>query len=201
MQPIYLDNAATTPLAPEVGEAMRPWLEDAFGNPSSRHALGVRAAEALDEARWSVARALGAGPEGVVFTAGGTEANNLAVLGLARAAGSGHVLVGPTEHPSVDRAAQALADEGFDVERAALLPGGALDLDDLESKLRADTVLVAQMLANNEVGSVYPLAEVARRVRARAPRAMLHVDAVQGFGKLSVSLGELGADSVALSAH
>ncbi len=203
MQPIYLDNAATTRLAPEVRAEMEPWLDAEFGNPSSRHPLGVRAAEALDRARERVGRALGARPAGVIFTAGGTEANNLAVLGFARGRRrhGRHVVVGPTEHPSVLEPALALREEGFEVERARLDETGRLDLDDLERRLRPDTVVVAQMLVNNEIGTLYPVAAVARIVRRAAPNAVLHVDAVQGAGKEVISLAELGADSVAVSAH
>lgn len=200
---IYLDHAATTPLAPEVRAAMEPFLGPEYGNPSSRHALGVRAARALEDARARVAKALGANAEGVVFTSGGTEANNLAVLGLARARRKHgrHVLIGPTEHPSVRGAALALVEEGFEVESASVTSGGALDLDDLARRLRTETVLVAQMLVSNEFGTIYPLARVARAVRGMAPRAALHVDAVQALGKIDVSLAELGADSLAISAH
>ncbi|MCB9914677.1 MAG: aminotransferase class V-fold PLP-dependent enzyme [Planctomycetes bacterium] len=203
MPPVYLDHAATTPLAPEVREAMAPFLAEAFGNPSSVHRLGGAAREALERARGQVARAIGAGRDEVVLTSGGTEANNLAVLGLARAraAHGRHVVVGPTEHPSVRAAAEALVDEGFEVERAPLDAAGALDLAALDGLLRADTVLVAQMLVCNQFGIVYPAAEVARRVRARAPRAALHVDAVQALGKLDVRVSELDADTLALSAH
>jgi len=207
MTPIYLDNAATTPLAPEVRAAMRAFWHDEFGNPSSRHPLGVRAAEARDRARRQVARAVDCEPEHVVFTSGGTEANNLAVLGQARARAHGHanagrhVLVGPTEHPSVRAAAWALADEGFDVELGRLDADGALDVADFEAKLRSDTTLVAVMAANNEVGSIYPVRRIAQLVRARSPQARFHVDAVQGLGKLDLSIREIGADSLALSAH
>ncbi len=207
METVYLDNAATTRLDSDVRRAMEPYLEDEFGNPSSRHPLGTRAAEALDRARGQVARALGARPERVVFTSGGTEANNLAIFGLARAAGgsaarrSGHVLVGPTEHASVRQAARALSEEGFTVETLRLTSDGALDLEDAERRLREDTVLLAQMLVQGEVGSNYPVAQLARLVRARAPRARVHVDAVQALGKLECSLPDLGAHSLSLSAH
>jgi cysteine desulfurase len=201
--PIYLDHAATTPEDRAVREVSDPYRGDSFGNPSSRHAGGVRAAEALDRARAQVARALGARPEGVVFTSGGTEANNLAVLGLARAAGKrgGHILLGPTEHPSVRAPAQALAEEGFEVELLRLDGQGELDLEDAARRLRAETVLVAQMLVQNEVGTIHPVARLARLVRARAPRARLHVDAVQACGKLACALDELGVDSLSISAH
>jgi cysteine desulfurase len=203
MSPIYLDHAATTPLAPEARAAMRPYLEEEFGNPSSRHSLGARAAAAVDEARAKVARALLAPPRQVVLTSGGTEAANLAVLGLARARRKHgkHVLVGATEHACVRESCAALAREGFEVEVAPLAAGGGVDPGSLAARMRPETVLVAQMLANNEFGAVYPVAALAKLVRARAPRARLVVDAVQGFGKLDCALPELGAHAVIVSAH
>jgi cysteine desulfurase len=203
MNSIDLDQAATTALDPEVRAAMDPWLGERSGNPSSRHRRGVAAAEAVDRARSKVARAVGARGEDVVFTSGGTEADNLAVLGLARArAKSGRqVVIGPTEHPAVRASAEALESEGFSVAQARVDGDGALDLDHLADLLGPETVVVAQMLVSNEFGSVYPSAPLARLVRARAPSAALHVDAVQALGKLELSIGELGADSLALSAH
>jgi cysteine desulfurase len=200
---VYLDHAATTPLAPEVRAALEPFLETSFGNPSSRHTLGVEAARALEGARRRVARFAGAREEDVVFTSGGTEANNLAVLGLARAQAKRgrHVLLGPTEHPCVRDAAHALEDEGFELESLRLDHLGGLDLAHARTRLRADTVLVAQMLVNNEFGTLYPLSELARLVRAHAPAAWLHSDAVQAAGKVELSLTELGVHSLALSAH
>jgi cysteine desulfurase len=139
----------------------------------------------------------------VVFTSGGTEANHLAVLGIAGARRSRgrHVLVGATEDPSVAKAAKALELEGFEVELLRLGSDGGLDLADAEARLRRDTVLVAQMLANNETGCVYPIPALARAVRARAPGAALFVDAVQAFGKLDCCPLELGADCVSTSSH
>jgi len=213
MRVAYLDHAATTPLDPEVRAAMEPFLGDSYGNPSSRHPLGVRAAEALDEARECVARALGGRPDDVVFTSGGTEANNLAVLGLARAAvrarrgGDGaphelpHVLIGATEHPSVREAALALGEEGFEVERLGLGPDGDVDADELARRLRPTTVLVSHMLVNNEFGTVYSIARLAETVRRAAPGARIHTDAVQGVGKVELGLGALGVDALSLSAH
>lgn len=202
----YLDNAATTPLDERVRAAMEPWLSEEVGNPSSRHPAGVRASEALDRARVQVARTLGVRSEAVVFTSGGTEANNLGVLGAARAAlrevsGKPNVVVGPTEHPCVRKAADALTDEGFDVRVGRVAPDGSLDLEHLAGLLDEDTLVVAQMLVQNELGTIYPVREVARLARARAPRAHVHVDAVQALGKLDLDLEELGADSVAVSAH
>jgi len=203
MASIYLDHAATTALDPEVRAAMEPWLGDTPANPSSLHRAGVAAREALDRARARVARAAGASPERVVFTSGGTEADNLAVLGPARARArrGRHVVLGPTEHAAVRGAAEALRAEGFELETARLDAGGALDLEHLAALLRADTVLVAQMLVGNELGNVFPVAAVARLVRARAPQAVLVVDAVQALGKLELSLAALGADALTLSAH
>jgi cysteine desulfurase len=200
---IYLDNAATTPLDPAVREAMQPFLAGEFGNPSSRHRPGQRAAEAIEQARLALARALGARAADVIFTSGGTEANNLGVQGSARARAKRgrHVLVGATEHPCVRDSALALADEGFEVETLRLSRGGELDLDHLASALRPDTVLVAQMLVQNEFGSIYPIREVAKLVRARSPHAAVHVDAVQALGKVEISIATLGVDTIAVSAH
>ena len=201
--PVYLDNAATTALDPRVRAAMSPWIEREFGNPSSRHRQGQRARAAIDEARVRVARAVGAERDRVVFTSGGTEANALVVLGSARARRKhgAHVVIGPAEHACVRESALALREEGFEVELARLASDGALDLEHLRSRLRGDTVLVAQMLVQNEVGAVYPVRELARIVRSRSPHAAVHVDAVQAFGKMEFSLHELGADSVAISGH
>lgn len=203
MDSIYLDNAATTPLCPEVRHAMEPWLGEQFGNPSSVHRVGLLARDAVDRARGQVARSVGASAEELVFTGSGTEANNLAVFGLARArAGRGRrVFIGPTEHPSAREAALALRREGFEVEVARLDAHGALDLEDLQARLSADTVLVAQMMVCNQFGSVYPIQQLSRLVRRLAPSAALHVDAVQALGKLDVRVRELDVDSLSLSAH
>ena len=200
---VYLDHAATTPLDPRVREAMLPWLGERFGNPSSRHKPGVAAAQAIEAARASVARAIGARRDEVVFTSGGTEANALAVLGGARARREKgrHVLVGPTEHACVRESALALAREGFEVETLRLDARGALDLEHAAGRMRADTVLVAQMLVQNEVGTIYPVRELARAVRARSKHALVHVDAVQALGKLELDVEALGCDTLALSAH
>jgi cysteine desulfurase len=200
---VYLDHAATTPIDPVVREAMLPFLDEEFGNPSSRHRPGQRAAEAIERARGDVAKAIGAKSADVVFTAGGTEANNLGVLGSARARTKfgKHVLVGPAEHACVRDAAAALGEEGFEIETLRLDATGALDLDHLAAALRSDTILLALMLVQNEFGSVYPVREAAKLARARSPHAAVHVDAVQGFGKVEVSLRGVDADSIAISAH
>ncbi|MBK7642235.1 MAG: aminotransferase class V-fold PLP-dependent enzyme [Planctomycetes bacterium] len=201
--PIQLDAAATTPLDARVLEAMLPWFTERAANASTRSGPGARARAALEEARERVARACGARASGVVFTSGATEANNLALLGAARARAKHgrRVLVGSSEHACVRECALALGREGFVVDWLALDTGGLCDLERAAELLREDTVLVAQMLVHNESGAVHPVRELARLVRSRAPRAHLHVDAVQALGKLELSLLSLGADSLALSAH
>ena len=200
---IYLDNAATTPVVTEVRERMLPWLTGDWGNPSSRHSLGVKARSAIDRARGQVAHAVGVQPARVVFTSGGTEANNMAVLGAARAhkQTGQHILIGPAEHPAVRDPAMALLDEGFTVEVGELASDGSFDVDAFLSKVRPDTVLVALMLASNEHGAIYPVARVAAGVRRIAPNAHIHCDAVQALGKLEVDVIDLGVDTVSISAH
>ena len=203
MTTVYLDNAATTPLAEPVREALAPFLGEEFGNPSSRHALGVRAAEALTRARTQVARALGGQASEVAFTSGGTEANNMAVLGAARARKKqgAQILLGATEHPSVRAAGEALSAEGFEVQTIPLDETGNLDLQVAEALLTPETVVVAQMLVNNEVGTIYPVAKLARLARKYSPQVHMHTDAVQGLGKLALDLDQLGVDSCSVSAH
>jgi cysteine desulfurase len=208
MGTIYLDNAATTPLDDEVREAMLPFVKAAWGNPSSLHRRGIAAREAIDRARGQVARAVGARPEHVLFTSGGTEANNLALLGLVRGGGGqgGSIFIGPTEHASIRASAEALAQDSrpagtLELRHGELDDDGALDLDQLGRSLDTGTLLVAQMLVSNEFGSIYPVSRVAATMRARAPQALLHVDAIQALGKLPLSMAELGADSLSLSAH
>jgi cysteine desulfurase len=203
MQPVYLDHAATSPLRSEARAALLPFLEGEYGNPSSRHPLGVRAAEAIARARDEVAQALLVEPRQVTFTSGGTEAANLAVLGLARAARARgrHVLVGATEHSCVRACAAELAREGFEVERVPLDARGEVDLAAFAARVRADTVLVTHMLVNNETGMVAPIARMAKLARSRAPAVRVAVDAVQAFGKLDCALAELSVDALFLSAH
>src|ERR1700704_663520 len=174
----YLDFAATTPLYPEVEAAMRPFLADTFGNPSGAHAAARSAKTALEEAREQIAGALGAEPSEIVFTAGGTEADNLAVKGgarAARAAGTGDgVVTTAFEHKGVLAPCDRLARDGFRVTRVPVDHAGIVDLEALEAALDDRTVVVSVMLVNNEVGTIQPLADVARLVRARAPHAVLH---------------------------
>ncbi|MDE0903485.1 MAG: cysteine desulfurase family protein [Planctomycetota bacterium] len=201
MQPVLLDLAATSPLDPRVRECLIQHLDEVHGNPSSRHALGTRARQVVEHARRRVARCLGAEPKGIVFTSGGTESNNLGLLGSVRNRKPGRILVGPTEHASVRVAAAQLANEGFVVETLRLKRDGQLDLDHATERMGEDVVLVAQMLVSNELGTRYPVQRLARLARARCGRVHVHCDGVQALGKIDLDLEELGVDSLALSGH
>ncbi|WP_105566646.1 cysteine desulfurase family protein [Microbacterium halophytorum] len=199
---LYLDHAATTPVRREVLEAITPHLTTEFGNPSSAHSAGERAREALDGARHRVAAALGARPGDVVFTSGGTEANNLAVQGIGFAAalgrGARHIVTTPIEHSSLLEPARFLARvHGFEVTEVPVDRYGRVDPAGIARVLRPDTALVAVGAANNEIGTVQPVAEIAAACRESG--VPLHVDAVQAAGWLP--LGDLGADSIAVSGH
>jgi cysteine desulfurase len=197
MDCIYLDNNATTPLLPAVWAAMRPYLTDVFGNPASAHRAGRRARQALEDARDQVAALLGAHPDEVVFTSGATEANNLALFGLAGDAPA-HLLASPVEHPSVTEPLHQLARAGFALDELPAGPDGAVDADSLPDRLRPDTRLLAVMLANHETGAVQPVRALVERL---AGRALFHCDAVQAAGKLPVHFHDLGVTTLALSAH
>lgn len=198
----YLDYNATTPLAPEAFEAMVPFLRDEFGNPSSIHAPGRRTRAAIDDARDRLAALIGARPHEIIFTGGGTEANNLAVLGLAlaNAAKGRHVITAATEHHAVLHAAEALrALHGFDVTILPVDPLGRVDLERLRAALRPDTTLVSVMSANNETGVLAPLAEIAAICAGHG--VLFHSDMVQSFGKQSVRPHEQGLAALSIAAH
>ena len=198
----YLDHAASTPMRPEAVAAMEPYLSGCFANPSGIHGAARAAKTALESAREVVAAALGAQPGEVVFTAGGTEADNLAVEGAARAADRRDgVVITAFEHKGVLAAADRLAAEGFAVRRVAVGGDGIVDLDALDAALDARTAVVSVMLVNNEVGTIQPLADVAAVVRRRAPQAVLHTDAVQAVPWLDVRAAAADAPLVAISAH
>jgi cysteine desulfurase len=200
--PIYLDHAATTPVRPEVLEAMLPFLGGTFGNPSSTHAFGRAAREALDDAHERLARAIGADAREVVFTSGGTEASNLAIKGAAwagRARGA-RLVMSAVEHHAVGHAFQHLEKFGFEVVEVPVDRYGRVDPGDVESAINDRTILVAVMLANNEVGTLQPIAEIAKVVRGHRG-VLLHVDAVQAAAWVDLDVQALGADFVALGAH
>lgn len=199
---VYLDHAATTPLDPRVLEAMLPLLRGvpALGNPSSLHAPGATAREAAEEARKSVADLLGARPHEVVFTSGGTEGDNLAVLGLAAAGPEKkHVVVSAVEHAAVRAAAGDLESRGYEVTRLGVDGDGRVSPGRLAEALRPDTALVAVMWANNEVGTVQPVEGIAEVCRERG--VPLHVDAVQAAGRLPIDVSRVPVSTLAVSSH
>jgi cysteine desulfurase len=199
---IYLDHAATTPLRPDVLEAMLPYLTEVYGNPSSAHAVGRAARAALDEAHESVAARLGAEPREVVFTSGGTEANNLALKGAAWAGKArGHrIVTSGVEHHAVGHTLRYLEKFGFEVVELPVDRYGRVDPDQLEAALTDRTILVSIMLANNEVGTVQPIDEIAARVRNRRG-ILLHIDAVQAAPYIAIDVGRLDADLVSIASH
>jgi cysteine desulfurase len=199
---IYLDHAATTPLRPEVLDAMLPYLRDHFGNPSSAHVFGRQAREALDDAHERVALGLHAEAREVVFTSGGTEANNLALKGAAWAGKArGHrIVTTAVEHHAVGHTLRYLEKFGFEIVELPVDRYGRVDPDELEAALTEKTILVSVMLANNEVGTIQPIAEISRRVSARR-NALFHVDAVQAAPYVELDVEALGADLVSLAAH
>jgi cysteine desulfurase len=200
MNEIYFDNAATSPVHPDVIRAMLPFFAGAMGNPSSLHSAGQQAKRALEEARLTVAGAIAADPKEITFTSGGTESNNLAIQGALRASRRGrHLIVSAIEHHSVLNVALALRRQGYDVTLLAVDRYGVVELDALRDSLRDDTALVSVMLANNEVGTLEPLAQVAAIAHARG--VLVHTDAVQAVGKMPVNVKELGVDLLSLTAH
>lgn len=204
MQPpptVYLDNAATTRVAPEVIASMLPFHACAFGNASSHHRLGFQARRALERSRACVATALGCRPAELVFTSGGTEANNLALFGGVAGARcfQPHVVISAVEHPSVARAAEVLARRGVGVTRVGVDPQCRVDPRAVMEAVRPGTVLVSVMLVNHEVGAIQPVAEIARCLQGRP--TLLHADAVQAFGKLPFTVSALGVDLLSVSAH
>lgn len=198
-QRIYLDNAATTPLRSEVTDALREVADGGFLNPSSLHAEGRRARAVLDGARDRVAAALHASRNEITFTATGTEADNQALLGVARARKRGHLVASRIEHHAVIGALECLREEGFEVTLLPVDERGLVDTAEFASALRPDTVLASVMYANNEIGTVQPIAQLAELAHRRG--ALFHTDAVQAPGWLPLDIGRLGVDLLSLSAH
>lgn len=196
---IYLDHNATTPLAPAVRDAMLPALDHLFGNPSSVHEAGRLARNALDEARRQVASLVNVHARQVIFTGGGTEANNLALRGVAQRRGRGRILVSSIEHSAALGPARDLAAAGFDVEEIPVNAKGQVLPGAVEARLGPDVILVSVMLANNETGVLQNVAEISRHVRAAG--AVMHTDAVQAAGKMPVDFRSSGAHLMTLSAH
>ncbi|HSS21154.1 MAG TPA: cysteine desulfurase family protein [Pyrinomonadaceae bacterium] len=204
---VYLDHSATTPPDKRVVEAMLPYLTEKFGNASSVHLFGQEARAAVDRARREVAALIGARPNEIVFVSGGTEANNLAIRGVTEADASqtpGHVITSSIEHPSVRGTCDELEKQGWQITRLAAYEAGIVRVDDVRAALQPDTVLISVMLANNEIGTLQPIAEigeVVREERARGRRLWLHTDAVQAAGRIPLNVEQLGCDLLSLSSH
>jgi len=199
MKRVYLDNVATTSILPEVLEEMLPYLKDAYGNPQSLHEWGDAAREALDDARSKVAALIGAQPEEIIFTGSGTEANNFAIKGLAQARESQgkHVVISAIEHYSVLHTAKTLEKWGFEVTHLPVDKYGLVDPEEAAKSVREDTVLVSVMHANSEVGTIQPIAEIAKVVKKTG--ALFHTDAVATAGTIPVNVKELGVDALSLA--
>ena len=200
-RPVYLDYNATTPVAAEVLQAMLPYLGERYGNPSSSHPFGATAAVAVRAARESVAGLLSAAADEIVFTGSATEANNLALLGVARALGGAkrHLVVSAVEHPAVIEPALHLHSEGWELSVIPVDGFGQVDPAAVAAALRPDTALVSIMHANNEVGTIQPVAEIAAITRARG--ILLHTDAAQSAGKIALDVAALGVDLLTLAGH
>jgi cysteine desulfurase len=199
--PIYLDYKATTPHATEVVEAMRPFLEEHFGNPSSSHHFGAKTRAAVGRAREQVAALLGCQPEEIIFTSGGTESNNHAIRGCVLAARSQgrHIITSQVEHPAVTAVCEKLAREGFEITYLPVDEYGSVRVDDIGSAIRGDTILISLMHANNEVGTIQPVEEAARLAKSRG--ILFHTDAAQSAGKIPTEVDALGVDLLSLAGH
>jgi cysteine desulfurase len=201
MKRVYMDYAATTPVAPEVIEAMMPYMTEHFGNPSSIHSSGREARQALEKARETIATLLEAKPEEVVFTSGGSESSNVAIKGCAEANSKKgrHIVTTSVEHHASLDAVKHLAKNGFETTFLPVDKDGLVDLSALKSALRDDTILVSVIHANNEVGTIQPVKEIADIAHERG--ALFHVDSVQVVGSLPVSVRDLDVDLMSMSAH
>jgi len=196
---VYLDHNASTPVHPEVVEAMLPYFAERFGNPSSVHAFGREAREGLETAREQIAHFLRVGKEEIVFTSGGTESDNMAVKGVAMARGRGHIITSRIEHHAVLRTCESLEALGFEVTYLPVDGHGMVDPDEVRRHLRPDTILVSVMHANSEVGTLEPVREIGRVARERG--VPFHVDAVQTFGKVPIDLDGASIDLLSFSSH
>ena len=201
IQPIYLDYNGTTPHDPEVVAAMRPFLETEFGNPSSAHWYGIRPKKAVEKARYQVATLLNCAPDEVFFTSGGTESNNHAITGTARALRNRgrHIVTCTVEHPAVLEVCRYLDREGFATTLVAVDDTGMVSVDDVAAAIRPDTILISIMHANNEVGTIQPIAEIADLARQNGIR--MHTDAAQSVGKIETDVQQLNVDLLSVAGH
>ncbi|WP_299087638.1 cysteine desulfurase family protein [uncultured Metabacillus sp.] len=201
MKHIYLDHAATSPLHPDVAEKMLPIMTENFGNPSSIHSFGRDARRILDESRRNLANHIGAAPSEIIFTSGGTEADNLAIIGgaLANAHAGKHIITTQIEHHAVLHACKHLERAGFNITYLPVNQQGVISLEDLKKHLTDETILVSIMFGNNEVGSIQPISEISQLLKEH--KALFHTDAVQAFGVEEINVKNLGVDLLTVSAH
>jgi cysteine desulfurase len=201
LKPIYLDYNATTPLTPQVIDAMRPFMEEHFGNPSSNHPYGRKSQAAVAKARSCLANLIHATPDEIIFTSGGTESNNMAIRGTARAnyEKGNHIITTAIEHPAVSKVCLYLAGQGYQVTTLPVDSKGQVSPDDLEAALRPETVLVSVMHGNNEVGTIQPIKRLVSLTHQAG--ALFHTDAAQSVGKLPVDVDDLGVDLLSIAGH
>ncbi len=203
---VYLDNSATTPIDREVVAAMLPFLTEKFGNASSIHFFGQEARGAVDRARHQVAEIINARPNEIVFTSGGTEANNLAIRGLIEANEKygKHIITSAIEHSAVKEVCQDLEKRGYEISYLPVYEDGIVKIEDVENAVREDTILISVMTANNEIGTIQPIEEIGKlvkKIRADGKKIWFHTDAVQAVGKITIDVEEIGCDLLSISAH
>ncbi|AEH61694.1 cysteine desulfurase NifS [Methanosalsum zhilinae DSM 4017] len=196
-----MDHAATTGVDPQVLDAMLPYFTEKYGNPSSLHSFGTEAAEALENSRRILADSIGAKPEEIVFTSGGTESDNLAIKGIAyRNSEKGkHIITSQIEHPAVLNTCKYLEKKGFEITYVPVDEYGIIDMDELRNSLREDTILITVMHANNEIGTLEPISQISKIAKEKG--IYLHTDAVQSVGKIPVNVDDLGVDMLSMSSH
>lgn len=200
---VYLDNSATTKVYDSVRDTMVKLLQQDFGNPSSMHTLGFTAETYIKRAKETISAILHAGPKEIIFTSGGTESNNMALIGAAQAnrrAGN-HLITTEIEHPSVASTMEYLEEQGFRVTYLKVNEKGVVSLQELEEAIQEDTILVSVMYVNNEIGSIQPIEQIGRLIKTKNPKALFHVDAIQAFGKMEIIPKKFGIDLLSVSGH
>ncbi len=199
MKRIYLDNASTTPVDKEVVEAMKPYFTQKYGNASSLHSFGSEARDAIEKSREKVSELIGVKSEEIIFTGGGTESDNMAIKGIAFREGKGHIITSQIEHPAVMNTCGHLEKKGFEVTYLPVDEYGIVNPDDVENAIKDDTILITIMHANNEIGTIEPIGEIAKI--SQSNEIPFHTDAVQSVGKIPVNVDDLGVDMLSISAH
>ena len=200
---VYLDNSATTKVYDSVRDTMVKLLQQDFGNPSSMHTLGFTAETYIKRAKETISAILHAGPKEIIFTSGGTESNNMALIGAAQAnrrAGN-HLITTEIEHPSVASTMEYLEEQGFRVTYLKVNEKGVVSLQELEEAIQEDTILISVMYVNNEIGSIQPIEQIGRLIKTKNPKALFHVDAIQAFGKMEIIPKKFGIDLLSVSGH